>query len=255
MDSGMFDMSGKVALITGGRTGIGRAFALAFAQAGADVAICSRSNKNNELNKVAGEIEQLGRRSLAIQADVSIKSNVTTMVEETCQKLGGIDILINNAGISPMGFLLDTEEDIWDRTMDINLKGSYLCSQAVGSIMVKHKKGIIINISSTAGLKPWANATAYSVSKAGTAALTRTLAKELGDYGIRVNAIAPGIVPTEMTEDMLSDPEYKKETIAMRLLKRLGSTDDIANAALFLASDAASWITGQILIVDGGYLA
>ncbi len=248
-------MTGKVVLVTGGRTGIGRAFALAFAQAGADVAIVSRTNEKGELDKVAEEIKKLGRRSLAIKADVSIKSDVTAMVEETCRKLGDIDILINNAGICPMGFLLDTEEDTWDQTMDINLKGTYLCSQAVGKIMVKRKKGNIINMSSSAGLKSWPNAVAYCVSKAGVAMLTKAMAKELGAHGIRVNALAPDTVPTSMTAPMLSDPEYAKTSAIKRPIQRLGTTDDMVNAVLFLTSESASWITGQILSVDGGFLA
>ncbi len=249
-----YDMKGKVVLITGGRTGIGRAFALAFAGAGADVAVAARTNEKGELDKVAEEIKKLGRRSLAIRADVSVKSDVETMVNETTSKLGDIDILINNAGICPEGFLLDTDEETWDQTMDINVKGVFFCSQAVAKLMVQRKTGNIINMSSTAGLKAFSKITAYCVSKAAVAMLTKTMAKELGDYGIRVNAIAPGIVPTSMGDVLLKNPEHLKATLAARIIKRLGSTDDMVNAALFLASDAASWITGHILPVEGGYL-
>jgi len=254
MSAPKYDMKGKVVLVTGGRTGIGRAFALAFAGAGADVAVCARTNEKSELDKVAEEIKELGRRSLAVKADVSVKSDVNAMVRETCRTLGDIDILINNAGICPFGFLLDTEEEVWDQTMDINVKGTYLCSQAVARVMVARKKGNIINMCSTAGIKAWPNATAYCASKAAVAMLTKTMAKELGDYGIRVNALAPGIVPTAMGDNLLKKPGYLKATISNRIIKRLGSTDDMVNAALFLASDAASWITGHILPVEGGYL-
>ncbi len=254
MSAAEYDMNGKVVLITGGRTGIGRAFALAFAQMGADVAISSRTNPDGQMDKVVDEVNALGRRGLAIISDVSIKKDVDYMVEETTDKLGDIDVLINNAGISPLGFLLDTDEETWDRTMNINAKGLFLCSQAVARLMVRRKTGNIINMSSTAGLKAWPDATAYCASKAAVAMLTKTMAKELGDYGIRVNAIAPGLVPTSMSEKLVNDPEHMKFTIAARLIKRLGTTDDMVHAALFLASDASSWITGHILPVEGGYL-
>ena len=254
MSAAEYDMNGKVVLITGGRTGIGRAFALAFARMGADVAISSRTNPDGQMDKVVDEIHALGRRGLAIISDVSIKKDVDYMVEETTDKLGDIDVLINNAGISPLGFLLDTDEETWDRTMNINAKGLFLCSQAVARLMVRRKTGNIINMSSTAGLKAWPDATAYCASKAAVAMLTKTMAKELGDYGIRVNAIAPGLVPTSMSEKLVNDPEHMKFTIAARLIKRLGTTDDMVHAALFLASDASSWITGHILPVEGGYL-
>ena len=254
MSSAEYDMNGKVVLITGGRTGIGRAFALAFARMGADVAISSRTNPDGQMDKVVDEINALGRRGLAIISDVSIKKDVDYMVEETTDKLGDIDVLINNAGISPLGFLLDTDEETWDRTMNINAKGLFLCSQAVARLMVRRKTGNIINMSSTAGLKAWPDATAYCASKAAVAMLTKTMAKELGDYGIRVNAIAPGLVPTSMSEKLVNNPEHMKFTIAARLIKRLGTTDDMVHAALFLASDASSWITGHILPIEGGYL-
>jgi len=249
-----FDMTGKVVLITGGRIGIGKALALAFARVGADVAICSRTGEGNTLEAVADEIRKLGKRALAIKADVSHKDDVANMVEKTIVELGDIDILINNAGILVRRSLLETEEDVWDEIMDTNLKGTYLCSQAVGRIMLKRKKGNIINVASAIGVRATLNRAAYSVAKAGVIMLTRVLARELGSYNIRVNAIAPWVVKTRMNEDLLSDQEFAKAALANTPLGRFGETDDITGAALFLASDAASWITGQIVVVDGCYI-
>jgi len=247
-------MTGKIALITGGRAGMGRAFALAFAEAGADIVICSRTNEDDGLEAVAAEIEKLGQRALAIRADVSHKDDVENMVKKAIAELGDIDILINNAGILVRGPLLEAMEDIWDRMIDTNLKGCYLCSQAVGRIMVERKRGNIINVASIAGLSSMTLRTAYSISKAGVIMLTRVLARELGSYNIRVNAIAPGTVRTRMSEAVISSPEFAK-ILANTPLGRFGEVDDITGAALFLASDAASWITGHTLLIDGGYIA
>jgi len=247
-------MTGKVVLITGGRTGMGRAFALAFAKAGADVAIGSRTNEGDGLEAVAEEIRKLGQHALAVKADVSRKKDVENMVEKTIAELEDIDVLISNAGILARGPLLETEEDIWDKLIDTNLKGCYLCSQAVGRTMVKRKKGNIINIASIAGLKPIPLRTAYSISKAGVIMLTRVFARELGGYNIRVNAIAPGTVRTRMSEATRSGPEATN-LLANVPLGRFGETNDVIGAALFLASDAASWITGHTLLIDGGFLA
>lgn len=250
-----FTMAGKVALITGGRTGIGKALALAFAEAGADVAVCSRTNDGGELDAAADEIIKLGRRALAIRADVSHKVDVENMVKKTVAELGNIDVLINNAGIVIWGSLFEAEEDAWDKVIDTNLKGPYLCSQAVGQLMAERKRGVIINIASTAGLRPSLNRTAYSVSKAGLIMLTRVLARELGSYNIRVNAIAPWIVETPITEAMRGKIGTKDITSANVPLGRIGETDDIIGAALFLASDTAGWITGHTIVIDGGSTA
>ena len=176
------------------------------------------------------------------------------MVKKTITELGDIDVLINNAGIIARGPLIETEEDIWDELIDTNLKGCYLCSQAVARIMVKRKKGNIINIASIAGIKPMTLRTAYAISKAGVIMLTRVFARELGSYNIRVNAIAPGTIRTRMSEVLISSPEAP-EILANISMGRFGETNDVIGAALFLASDAASWITGHTLLVDGGFLA
>ena len=248
-------MAGKVVLITGGRSGIGRALAIAFAQAGADVAICSRTNEGGELEAVADEIRKLGRRAVAIKVDVSRRVNVENMVKKTVAELGNVDVLINNAGIIIWGLLLEAEEDAWDKVIDINLKGPYLCSQAVGRLMVEQKKGVIINIASVAGLRPALNRTAYAISKAGVIMLTRVLARELGSYNIRVNAIAPGVVETPMTEAMRRANGPEDIVWANVPLGRIGKTGDIIGTALFLTSDAAAWITGHTIVVDGGSTA
>lgn len=251
-------MAGKVALITGGRVGIGKALALAFAEAGANVTICSRTDKAG-LEAVVDKIRKLGRLALAVKADVSCKADVENMVKKAVAELGDIDILINNAGIFIQRPLLEIEEDVRDEVIDINLKGCYLCSQAVGRLMVERKKGNIINMTSTDGFVALPPDGVYCVSKAGVIMLTRLFARELGKYNIRVNAIAPWIVKTPMVtaagtagEDA---DEYTRAEWDSLPLQRFGETDDVVGAALFLVSDAASWITGHTLAVDGGRLA
>ena len=249
----MQTMKGKVALITGGGRGIGRAMALAFAREGANVAICGRTAK--ELETVAGEIKKLGRQALAVKADISVKMEVDSMVEKTIAGFGQIDVLINNAGMLFLGTLTETTEDIWDRVMDTNLKSCYLFCRAVAAYMMERKKGDIINISSIAGFKAWPGQMVYGVSKAGVSVLTRELARELGSHNIRVNAIAPGTTYTRMNEPASDSPEFTRVRLPNVPLGRLAQPEDMVGAALFLASDAASWITGQTIAVDGGYLA
>jgi len=246
-------LEGKVAIVTGGGAGMGRSIALQFAEAGADVVVVSR--RLAVLEKVAEEIRAMGRRSLAIQVDISRKSDVDKMVQMTMDEFGGIDILVNNAGILVMRSLLDTEEDVWDEIFSINLKGYQLCSQAVGRIMVERKKGNIINIASTSGLVAFLPESAYCVSKAGVVMFTRVLAKELASCNIRVNAIAPFWVRTPMTEFAWSDSKTLEEEEAKIPIGRMAEPEEIANVALFLASDLSSYIIGATIVVDGGLLA
>ena len=248
-------MTGKVVLITGGRRGIGKAFALAFAEAGADIAICDVTYENGELEAVASEIVKLGQRALPIKADISCKADVDEMVKKTVVELGTIDTLINNAGINPLASVFETDEDTWDRVMDVNVKGYFLCSQAVGRLMVERESGNIINMASVNGWKALVNRSAYCVSKAGVIMLTKVLAREFGSHNVRVNALAPYITKTPMIEGFLQNPEIARIRLEPVAMGRFGETNDIVGAALFLASDAASWITGHILVVDGGYLA
>tara|TARA_Y100000294_G_scaffold163858_1_gene170120 strand:- start:910 stop:1680 length:771 start_codon:yes stop_codon:yes gene_type:complete len=251
-----FSLEGKVAIVTGGKRGIGKAIALAFAEAGADVAVCSRVIKDGELQAVANEIQGLGRRSLAVQADITRKTDVDNLVQRVVDEFTAIDILVNNAGIyfvDPP--LLDVPEGDWDKIINVNLKGHYLCSQAVGKRMVDRKAGNIINIASELAIKPSSEAGVYCIAKAGVVMLTRVLAKELASYNIRVNAIAPGAARTKMLEYLLSDSEALKQYEAQIPLGRIAEPGDIIGTALFLASEASSYITGHTILVDGGLVA
>jgi NAD(P)-dependent dehydrogenase (short-subunit alcohol dehydrogenase family) len=248
-------LSGKVAIVTGGKRGIGKAIALAFAEAGADVAVCSRRLEDGDLVAVADEIKRLGRRSLVIKADISQRADVENMVQKVKGELGTIDILVNNAAMNIMAPVLDLREEGWDKIMNTDLKGYYLCAQAAGKVMVAQKKGNIINIASKGGLKASQNVGAYCVAKAGILMLTRVLALELAGYNIRVNAIAPTTVKTKFSEPFWKDPEKLHEHEALIPLERIAETSDIIGAALFLASDASSYITGHTIVIDGGELA
>jgi len=247
-----FSLEGKVAIVTGGRRRIGRGIALTLAEAGADVAICDIVVEGGEMEAVAEEIRKLGRRSLAVQTDTTNKVDVDNMVQRVMDEFGVIDILVNNAGIIVRASLVEHSEEDWDRVIDTNLKGYYLCSRAVGKRMVDQKKGNIINIASDAAFR---GGSSYSISKAGVINLTRGLARELASYNIRVNAIAPGYVRTEMSKAMWSDPVAYKEALAVIPLGRIAEPSDIANVALFLASDASRHITGDTILVDGGLQA
>lgn len=247
-----FSLEGKVAIVTGGRRGIGRAIALGFAEAGADVAVCDCVVEDGELGAVAEEIQRLGRRSLAVQTDVSRKSEVDNLVERVTEQFGAIDILVNNAGIVTAGPLVDISEDEWDRTIDVNLKGCHLCSQAAGKRMIERKRGNIINIASQFGMRAAIERGPYCASKAGVILLTRVLAIELVGYNIRVNAIAPGAVKTPASWRWWSDPETLKQYEATIPMGRMAEPSEIVGAALFLASDASSYVTGHTLLVDGG---
>jgi len=245
-------LPGKVAVVTGGRRGIGKAIALALAEAGADIALCDRIIDDGELNAVAEEVERLGRRSLAVKADITQKTEVDNFVQKAVDEFGAIDILVNNAATNIRAPLLELQEDGWDRVIDTDLKGYYLCSQAVGKIMAERKRGNIINIASVAAMKAAPEMGAYCIAKAGVVMLTRVLALELAQYNIRVNAIAPYIVKTKFSQPLWSEPEALKQIESEIPLGRLAEPRDIVGSVLFLASDASSYITGQTIIVDGG---
>jgi NAD(P)-dependent dehydrogenase (short-subunit alcohol dehydrogenase family) len=247
-------LKGKVALVTGGSRGIGKGIALMFAEAGADVAICSRHL--DELEVAAEEIRKLGRRALAVRADVTVKADVDNLIEKTVAEFGGIDILVNNAGTVIVKPLPEYAEEDWDRVLNTNLKSCYLCARAVSLKMIERQKGgNIINIASTRGIEAATGRIGYSVSKSAVFMLTRVLALELVGYGIRANSIAPGYVQTKLTEFLWKDPKIAAETVARVPMKRWGTVTDIASAALFLASDASSYMTGQAVVVDGGWTA
>ncbi|MFC2067900.1 SDR family NAD(P)-dependent oxidoreductase [Chloroflexota bacterium] len=228
---------------------------MVFAQAGADVAICSRTLNNGELEAVAKEINGFGRHSLAIQADISQKADVVNLVQKVTSTFGAIDILVNNAGIQIREPLLSMSENDWDNIIDNVLKGHYLCSQAVARRMCELRKSCIINITSHLAFKPAPEVGAYCIAKAGVEMLTRVLARELGSYNIRVNYIAPGIVKTERAQNMWNNPEWLKQREALIPLGRIAELKDVTSAALFLATDLSSYITGHTLFIDGGGLA
>ena len=251
-----FSLEGNVAIVTGGRRGIGKAIALCFAEAGADVVVCDRIIEDGELESTAKEIQALGRRSLALRVDITVKSDVEAMVEQTVKEFGTINILVNNAAMNIAVPLLELREDGLDKIINTNLKGYYLCCQAVGRVMVEKKKGIIINMSSTAAVKGGVNMSVYDSSKAGVKMLTQALALEWAPYNIRINAIGPSMVRTKFSEPLWRDPEARKRVEAeFPLHHRLAEPEEITGTALFLASDASSFITGQTIYVDSGQLA
>ena len=255
MSTQNYSLAGKVALVTGGRRGIGRTIALAFAEAGADVAVCDVVVDDGRLEGVTQEIQKLGRRSLAIQADTSRKTDVDHLVNRVMDEFGSIDILVNNAGIGAPGRLVDLKEEEWDRVIDVNLKGYYLCAQAVAIKMIERKQGNILCIASQYAFMAAPGMGVYSIAKAGVVMLTRVLARELGGYGIRANAIAPGLVKTELSQPDWGDLAIRAQREAAIPLGRLAETHDLAGLALFLASDASSYISGHTVLADGGELA
>ncbi len=251
MSIAKFSLQGKIAIVTGGKSGIGRAIALALAEAGADVAVCGRVLEDGELQAMADDIKRLGQRSLALRADISRRTDVDNLVQRVISEFGGIDILVNNAGNYFMAPLLETPEDDWDRIIDTHLKGYYFCCQAAGKIMAARKRGNIINIASAVTHKVTPRAGVYYIAKGSVIMLTRVLAVELAPYNIRVNAISPGLMKTKLLEPWLTDEAFKR--IEPKIpLGRMAQPDDMTGAAIFLASDASSFITGQTIVVDGG---
>lgn len=244
-------LEGKVALVTGGSRSIGRAIGLAFAREGASVAVNYISHAEAAQNAVR-EIEALGRRALAVRADTSRRSQVQAMVEEIETRLGPIDILVNNAGVQKRVFFLDLAEEDWDWMLGVNLKGYFLVGQAVATRMKARGRGKIINVSSEAAGFPAQRMTAYCVSKAGVAMLTKCMALELAPHGIRVNALAPGLVRTDINRKDLEDESFLKMRVARIPLGRVMNPEDLVGAAVFLASPESDSMTGATLQVDGG---
>jgi NAD(P)-dependent dehydrogenase (short-subunit alcohol dehydrogenase family) len=244
-------LKGQVALVTGGSRSIGRAIALAFAREGADVAINYIQN-GEAAQSVVREIEGLGRRALAAKADTSKQSQVAAMVDDVSTRLGPIGILVNNAGVQKRVFFLDLEEADWDWMQGVNLKGYFLVGQAVARRMKERGKGKIINISSEAGGFPAQRMTAYCVSKAAVAMLTKCMALELAAHGIRVNTLAPGLTRTDINRKDLEDEAFLKMRVARIPLGRVMSPEDLVGAAVFLASADSDMMTGMTLQVDGG---
>ena len=245
----MLDFSGKAALITGASRGIGRATALSLAGAGADVAINFKSSVE-EARRVALEIEALGRRCIIAQGDVSVPADVDRVVQMTLDSFGKIDILVNNAGFHRDTLLVRMSVEDWDAVMDTNLRGAFLCTKAVLRIMLKQRGGRIVNIGSLSGLAGNAGQANYAAAKAGLIGFTKSVAREMGPRGITANLVAAGLVSTKLTSTV--SQEIVDKALSLVSVGRLGTPEDIANAAVFLASDHAAYITGQVLVVDGG---
>jgi NAD(P)-dependent dehydrogenase (short-subunit alcohol dehydrogenase family) len=248
-------LDGKAALVTGASRGIGRAIALALAREGANIAVnCSSSIK--EAEKVTVEIKKLGRKAIVTKADVSDKAQVEKMMGEVLRELGKIDILINNAGFATISPSESLEEKVWRRGIDVMLTGTFFCSQAAGKEMIRQKSGKIINIASINGIVAFPERASYCSAKAGVMALTKVLASEWARYNININAIAPGYVETEMVSNLVSRGKINMEEIKSRTPGgKLSSAEDIAEAAVFLASESSKSINGQTIVIDGGWTA
>jgi NAD(P)-dependent dehydrogenase (short-subunit alcohol dehydrogenase family) len=249
-----FDLNGQVALVTGAARGLGRAISLALAAAGADVALGLRDI--NADGNLAAEIAVLGRRALPLQMDMTSLNQITRAVDDTVHHLGQLDILVNNAGIAPGNLAEDVREEDFDHTLAINLKGTFFACQAAGRVMIRGKGGRIINMSSQAGFAALPGEAIYCMTKAGIAHLTKCLAVEWGQHNITVNAVAPTFIHTPGTEEALADPAFEADVIErIAALHRIGEPMEVAGAVVFLASPAASLITGHTLLIDGGWTA
>ncbi|MBV8550141.1 MAG: glucose 1-dehydrogenase [Acidobacteriaceae bacterium] len=249
-----FDLTGQVALVTGAARGLGRAISLAIANAGANVALGLRDV--NAHGNLTNEIQALGRESLPLQMDMTSLDQITQAVNDTVAHFGRLDILVNNAGIAPENLAENVREKDFDLTLAVNLKGTFFASQAAGRIMIRQKSGCIVNMSSQAGFAALPTESIYCMTKAGISHLTKCLAVEWGKHNIRVNAVAPTFIHTPGTLLALADPEFHADVIErIAALHRIGEPMEVAGAVVFLASPAASLITGHTLLIDGGWTA
>ncbi len=248
-----FDLTGRCALITGGGTGIGRAIALALAEAGADIALAAR--RVDKLEQTADEITKLGRRAIALPLDLTDPAAIAPCVEAAERQLAPLDILINNSGVSGAAWAADLSLEEWTRVIDTNLRGAFLMCQAAGRGMRERGSGAIVNVASVAGLIGVKMLSAYAASKGGLIQLTKTLALEWARSGVRVNALAPGYIETDINRDMFASDAGQRMIKTHIPLGRLGQPDELRAAAVFLASDASKFMTGSVLVLDGGQSA
>jgi NAD(P)-dependent dehydrogenase (short-subunit alcohol dehydrogenase family) len=248
-----FDLSGKVAVVTGAGRGMGQPVALALARYGADLVISSRTI--SELEKVKVEIEALGCRALIHRMDVTKIPDIHAMVEAALKTFGHIDILVNNAGVNAPQWAEDVTEEAWDKVLNTNLKGLFFCAQAVGKVMIRQKKGKIINVSSQSGVVGLLQRAAYCSSKGGVNLLTKVLAIEWAKYNINVNAIAPTFIETPFTKPMFEKEGFRDYVLGNIPLGRVGTPEDVLGAVIYLASEASNLVTGHILLIDGGWTA
>jgi NAD(P)-dependent dehydrogenase (short-subunit alcohol dehydrogenase family) len=253
LGSSRFDLGGKCAVVIGGTSGLGKAIALALAEAGADVVAASR--RQEETDQVAGEIEALGRRSLRATVDVRDRSSIESLQRQVLDLFGKVDILVNAAGITFKIPTLECSEEDWTRVLDINLNGTWRSCQIFARTMIDQGFGKILNIASLSTFVAFNQVAAYGVSKAGVGALTKSLAIELAPHKICVNAIAPGVFPTALNGQLILHTDRGRELKMRTPMKRFGEMDELAGGAIYLVSDAASFVTGEILVIDGGFLA
>lgn len=249
-----FDLTGEVALVTGAARGLGRAISLALAHAGADVALGLRDVITGR--ELASEIESTGRRALPLQMDMTRLADISAAVDHTVAHFGRLDILVNNAGVGPENVAENVRADDFDLTLAVNLKGTFFASQAAGRVMIRQQRGCIVNMSSQAGFVALPTESIYCMTKAAIAHLTKCLALEWGKHNIRVNAVAPTFIRTPGTEPALADPAFRADVIErIAGLHRIGEPMEVAGAVVFLASPAASLITGHTILIDGGWTA
>ncbi|EMT54026.1 glucose 1-dehydrogenase [Brevibacillus borstelensis] len=245
-----FDVTGKTAVVTGAGRGIGKALALGLAEAGAKVACVARTE--TDIREVVREIQQMGGTAFAIQADLTEDAAPEKVAASVMEKWGRWDILINNAGMNIRKQALDVSTEDWDKVVDLNLKSTFRMCQAAGRIMCEQRYGRIVNIASVAGLVALRTGVAYGASKSGVIHMTRVLALEWSKYGVNINAIAPWYFRTPLTEKLLDDPAFLQEVLSRTPSGRIGNAEDLVGPAIFLASDAAAYISGQTIAVDGG---